>query len=192
MNILELLTKVSLAKKIAVLLVILGLAAGLYWYLFYSDLSSELEGLKAQYTQLQRQKQDAIRRKSTYDKDRHRRDELKKTYAQQMRALPTSTEMSSFLNNLNAQAELVGLDLKSVKPQRETAAQYYARIPVSLELEGSYLQLAKFFYLVGNLDRIINIENITFKKGKSDESGIKLNAKVMATTFRSVGGKESG
>jgi type IV pilus assembly protein PilO len=187
MNILEMITKISLVKKLAVLGVFVALAGGLYWYLFYSVLSDEIDGLKNQYVQLERQKQDAIRRKSTYDKDRHRRDELKKTYAQQMRALPAESEMSSFLNNLNSQAELVGLELQSVKPQRESASQYYARIPVSLDLEGNYLQLAKFFYLVGNLDRIINIENISFRVGSVDESGIKLKVQVMATTFRSVG-----
>ncbi|MDJ0761981.1 MAG: type 4a pilus biogenesis protein PilO [Myxococcota bacterium] len=186
MSSLEQLTKIALPKKLAVLAVVLGLIAAVYWFQFYSELSNELSSLESQYADLERRRDDAIRRKSTYDKDRHYRDELKKTYAQQLRALPTESEMSSFLASLNTQAELVGLELKSVKPQKEEAAQYYARIPVRLMLKGNFLQLAKFFYLIGNVDRIINIENISLKPDGMDDSGIQLVAEVLATTFRSV------
>lgn len=186
MNILEQLTKLSLAKKVGGLAVIVLLVGLVYWQFLYSEITEELERLTNEYASLESQKEDAERRKSTYDNDRHRRDELKKNYAQQLRALPQETEMSSFLNRLNAQAELVGLELLAVKPQKEEAAQYYARIPVELTLKGNYLQLAKFFYLVGNVDRIINIENISFKTDGFDEAGVLLSAKCLATTFRSV------
>ncbi len=191
MNALEQLNKITLIKKILVLLAVLVLFGLGYWYLYHSKLTEELEDLENQQTQLLQQKQDALRRKSTYDRDRHRRDELKKSYAQQLRALPSEAEMSSFLNSLSSQAELVGLELQSVKPKQEEAAQYYARIPVELKLEGSFLQMAKFFYLVANVDRIINIENISFKASASDDSGIVLTASVLATTFRSVEGSDS-
>ena len=87
------------------------------------------------------------------------------------------------LNKLSVET---GLEIESVKPQREEASQYYARIPVHLKLKGSYYQLAKFFYLVGNLDRVINIENINLKIANYEESSAILNADVLATTFRSI------
>jgi type IV pilus assembly protein PilO len=192
MNGLEQIAKVSVFKKLAVLFILVaGLGSG-YWFFYYSPVVEELAQEQALYTQLQAQRQDAIRRKATYEKDRHRRDELKKSYGQQLRALPTDAEMSSFLNSLNTQAELVGLEIQSVKPQEEETAQYYARIPVQLELTGNYHQLAKFFYLVSNLDRIINIENISFKVTEGTQSNTVIRAKVLATTFRSVqiGGKD--
>ncbi len=186
MNALEQLTKIALPKKIAVLLVIVVLVGVGYYYFLYLAVAEDLKTLENQHVTLQQQKRDAERRKSTYDKDRHRRDELKKSYAQQLRALPADAEMSSFLNSLNSQAELVGLDLLAVKPKKEEPAQYYARIPVELELRGDFLQLAKFFYLVSSVDRIINIENISFKVKGVDDSGIQLSANVLATTFRSI------
>ncbi len=188
---LEQLTKIPLSRKIIVLVIVVLLVGLGYWWFWYSPLAEQLDSLKTEYSTLQTQKRDAERRKSTYDKDRHKRDELKKSYGQQLKALPTEAEMSSFLNNLNAQAELVGLELHSVKPKREEASEHYARIPVELQLVGSFHQLAKFFYLIGNLDRIINIENISFKVGKTDGVSILLEAKVLATTFRSVGQEPS-
>jgi type IV pilus assembly protein PilO len=60
------------------------------------------------------------------------------------------------------------------------------RIPVELKLGGSFHQLAKFFYLVGNLDRIINIEDINLKTSNVEEAETILDAEVLATTFRSL------
>ena len=186
MSALEQFNKIPIVQKIVVLVVLLALLAGGYWFFFYSESADDLEGLQNEYSSFQKKKKDALKRKSTYDRDRHRRDELKRSYAQQLRALPSESEMSSFINHLNANAELVGLELLSLKPQKEQVAQYYAKIPVHLKLKGSFHQLAKFFYLVGNVDRIINIENIKFTVASVDDSGVLLTASVLATTFRSV------
>ena len=192
MSALEQLTKLSPVKKILALLFVMGaLGAGFYTF-YYSGLSEELESLKNKHSKLERQLLEAERTKKTYDDDRRKRDELKKAAAKQLQILPPDTEIASFLNNLNAQSDLVGLEIQSVKPLEEQASEYYARIPVKLKLKGTYHQLAKFFYLVGNLDRIINIEDITLKSPSLDDSGVTLTAEVMATTFRSVNVEGSG
>ncbi len=183
---LEQITKISIKKKLLVLIgsvLVVGVA---FWFIYYSPMQYEYEKLKKTYAKLQNDKQDATRRKAVYDQDRTRRDELKASYGQQIRALPADTEISSFLNSLNTQAELVGLDIISVKPRKEEPAQYYARIPIELKLNGSFHQLAKFFYLVGNLDRIINIENIVLNTSQTADSGTILSAEVLATTFRAL------
>jgi type IV pilus assembly protein PilO len=186
MNLFEQLTKTSLPRKLAVLVGIIVLIAVGYWFVFYGALSEELENKKNQHATLLREKQSAIQAKASYDKDRRRLDELKENFSQQILALPSETNMSSFLDNLNAQAELVGLEIRSVKPQNEQSTENYMRIPVGLKLSGSFHQLAKFFYLVGNLDRIINIEDINLKTSEVEKSETVLEAEVLATAFRSL------
>jgi type IV pilus assembly protein PilO len=186
MRIFAQLAKISLGKKVAILAVIMVLGGVVYWFTLYSSVSDELVGLQSAYTAIQSSKQSALKAKASYDRDRRRLDELKANFSQQLKELPSDTQMSSFLDNLNTQAELVGLTLQSVKPQSEQATENYVRIPVKLELNGTFHQLAKFFYLVGNLDRIINIENITLKSGKANDTGVVMAADVMATTFRSL------
>ena len=117
---------------------------------------------------------------------------MNKAHGQQVRALPGDAEISSFLESLNTQAELVGLEIFSVKPRKEEPSKYYARIPVELKLTGTYYQLAKFFYLVGNLDRIINIEDITLEIKSFEESNAVLTAGVLATTFRALAEEPKG
>lgn len=186
MALLEQVTKMPLSKKIAALVAVMVLLGAGGWFFYYQPVLDELDSLQKKHGSLRKELADAERRKKTYDDDRRKRDELERAAAKQLQILPPDTEIASFLNNLNAQADLVGLEILSVKPQTEQAAQYYARIPVKLQLRGTYHQLAKFFYLVGALDRIINIEDISLKTAEHDDSGVTLSADVMATTFRSV------
>ena len=190
MNIYEQLTKLSVKKKALVLLLLVVVIGAGFWFVYLSPMRSELEGLRSKHDSLIGERKNINQRKATYEKDRKRRDELKKSYGQQLRALPSETEMSSFLNSLNAQAEAVGLEIISVKPKKEEKAKYYARIPVQLSLVGSYHQLAKFFYLVGSLDRIINIEDISLQLKTVVDSSPLIGADVKATTFRAISSEE--
>jgi len=186
MSALETLTKTPLPKKIfflALLMLVLGAA---FWFTVYSPITEEYSAAKTKHANLVKKLADAEERKRTYDQDRQRRDEMQKVSTKQFQALPPETEMSSFLASLNAQADVVGLEILSVKPLQEEAAEYYARIPVQLELQGSFHQLAKFFFLIGSLDRIINVENINLRVATLDQSGAILRAGVLATTFRSI------
>ena len=186
MGVVEQIIKVPLKKKLLVLVGVFFVFGAAFWFFYYSPMQSEYSDLKDRYAALQRDRDDSVRRKAAYDKDRKKRDEMKLAYGKQLRALPTDAEMSSFLNSLNTQAELVGLEILSVKPRKEEPSKYYSRIPVELSLTGTYHQLAKFFYLVGNLDRIINIENISLQFNRYEESNAILTAHVLATTFRAV------
>lgn len=186
MGITDTLNKTPLAKKIALLVLLALVFAGGFWFVYYQPVLEEFENLKKSQEGLKKKLADAERRKKTYEDDRARRDELKKASGLQLQVLPADTEIASFLNSLNTQADLVGLEILSVKPLEEEAAEYFARIPVRLKLRGSFHQLAKFFFLVGSVDRIINIENIQFKNTVVDESGVVMVAEVLATTFRSV------
>jgi len=186
MSFLEQLTKTPPAKKVFFLLLAIMALGALFLFFGYFPVSEELSQLERKHSSLQKKLQNAERKRKTYEEDRLKRDDLKKASTKQLQMLPPDTEMSSFLNNINVQADLVGLKILSVNPLSEESAEYYARIPVKLKLEGSFHQLTKFFYLVGNLDRIINIENIRLGNTKLDESGVFMTAEVMATTFRSI------
>ena len=58
-------------------------------------------------------------------------------------------------------ANVAGVSLMSWNPRDEVPETFYARVPMSIELKGRYHQIAKFFYSVGQLDRIINVEDIS-------------------------------
>ena len=70
----------------------------------------------------------------------------------------------------------------------------YVRIPVRIEIRGSYHTITKFFKNVADLPRIVNVENLALSLEKaSDESGSpRLRAKFYAVTFRYNDHSEAG
>jgi len=60
-----------------------------------------------------------------------------------------------------------------------------------LDLEGRYHQIAKFFYGVGQLDRIINMENITMSNPRVVDKDTVVKVSTLATAFRALAADES-
>ncbi|MBN2803498.1 MAG: type 4a pilus biogenesis protein PilO [Deltaproteobacteria bacterium] len=178
--------KMPLSKKLAILGILVVMIGFLFWQFYYSPLKSELDAKKSEHSRILQKLKEVEIQKKTYDEDLQKREDLKNASVKQRLMLPVTTEMASFVQNINSVAELTGLDIISVKPLEASPDKYYSRIPVELNLEGSYLQIGKFFYQVGKLDRIINIENITLDKPKIGEDGVLLHVKALATTFRAL------
>jgi type IV pilus assembly protein PilO len=63
-------------------------------------------------------------------------------------------------------------------------------VPMKVNVSGRYHQIAKFFYQVGQLDRIINMENISLQESAKAKAGgdIVLNVTALATAFHLVEG----
>jgi len=187
--------KIPLSRKIAGAVVLLALGGVAYYFIRYQSLASELESEKQQHTRLQAQERDHITKRQNYEADVRRLAKMREAFASQSRILPPDAEMSTFLENLNNHAELAGLQISLVQPMDEEGVGFYAKIPVELHLRGRYHELAKFFYNVGRLERIINIENISLTQstrqvqnpGENEDSEGVVEATVLATTFRALG-----
>jgi len=182
-NILE---KTSLGKKILVLALFVVLLAVAYYFIFHRDLAKELETQKQAYGRLVEEEKEWQERKRTYMADVEELNRKKERQREQERILPPDQEMSSFLNDLDNLAGLAGLDIKLIEPASEQGAGFYAKIPVKLILSGRFHQVVKFFYSVGKLERIINIENMKFMEVSTQGADVIENAEVVATTFRSL------
>ena len=106
--------------------------------------------------------------------------------------MPKRAEIPSFLASVQEQGELVGLEVLSVDIGQETPQDLYLRIPVKMEVRGTYHQIARFFRNVSELQRIVNVENLTLGPDKDKVVGIdlqgssppKLRARFVAATFR--------
>ena len=55
---------------------------------------------------------------------------------------------------------------------------------MKVSLTGRYHQIAKFFNGVGQLDRVINMENISLTDPKPDGTDVVVKVEALATAFR--------
>jgi type IV pilus assembly protein PilO len=183
-------SSLPLAGKLFILALLLVVVSAIYYFAFHMQLSDEIEGAHAQYAQLQQEQRQAEQRQQQYlrlAQELAGREALDRA---NKRVLPERAEIAAFLQDLNRIAELSGLQIASVQPRPEIAEQYFTKIPVKLRFVGSFHQLAKFFYNVGHLERIISMENIELTHPRIVDGQVLLDVDVMATTYRQPEGAE--
>lgn len=182
----SLLTKLPLIARIGVGVGALALLGIAYFVIFYGDIESSIKAARGQEQTLRNALADARKNEFSYQKDlaeltdrQHRQRELNKV-------LPVDTEYPSFLSAVQSVANVSGIGLTAWAPQPEVAEQFYSRVPMKVSLVGRYHQVAKFFYGVGQLDRIINMENISLTEPKLQGDDVVVKTEALATAFRSI------
>jgi type IV pilus assembly protein PilO len=122
------------------------------------------------------------------------RDELtiREQHARELnKVLPAEAQEDAFLSSVQQASNAAGIDLLGYAPQQEVPQNFYAKIPMKLELSGKFHQIAKFAYELGKMERIVNVENIELVNPKVVGDEITLQAKCLATAFHSIKAKES-
>lgn len=186
------LDRLSTAGKALVGIIFVALIGVLYFVFFYADLDSQIAGAKARYTQLQGELKNAQESKEAYQKDLDEKTRRETLSQQQKKILPDDPEMPAFLQALQNTATISGVELTAWTPADEVPMEFYARVPMKLTLKGKFHQVAKFVYSVGQLDRIINIENINLKNPTSTEGDeVVVEVECLATAFRAVRADEA-
>jgi type IV pilus assembly protein PilO len=180
------LTKLGAPAKILVGLLMLGLPAIGYYVVFHSEIQAEINAAKAKKQNLDFELESAEKAEHAYRKDLEELRERERRRSELVKVLPVSTEYPAFLASVQNVANLVGVELTAWTPQEEIPEQFYARVPMRIELSGRYHRLAKFFYNVGQVERIINMENIVLKDPEVVDGEVTLKVAVLATAFHAV------
>ena len=188
-NFLQKLLRLKTPVKVAATLGIMVLIAAAYGGLFYLDIEDQIKGAKARSAQLQAEKNTYETRKREYQAYRTELTQLQQEQRDLLKALPRKAEIPTFLSNLQEQAELAGLEIISLAIDAENPMELYIRIPVRIEVRGTYHSITKFFKNLSELPRIVNVERLSLSVEKV-EAGVspRMRAKFVAVTFRYRGG----
>jgi type IV pilus assembly protein PilO len=185
------LSKVPKPARVGIALGLLVLGGLAYYVVFYSDISEKIERSLAARGELQSKLKAAQLAEKEYQKDledlarrRERERELNKV-------LPQTTEYPAFLSSVQTVANISGVELTAWSPQPEVKEEYYARVPMKIQITGRFHQIAKFFYGIGQNDRIMNMENISLLSPKVMDRDVYVKVEGLATAFRALAAEES-
>ena len=178
--------RVPMLAKVGIGVALLGLTAVAYWTVFYADISGRINSAVAAEKNLQKNLAEARKVEVKYQADLKELTDREERQRDLEKVLPTKTEHPAFLSSLQTVANMTGVTLSAWAPQGEVREKYYARIPMKLSLEGRFHQIAKFFYGVGQVDRIINVENITIDSPQVRDEDVYVKVDALATAFRAV------
>jgi type IV pilus assembly protein PilO len=177
-----------LIAKIGALVGVLVLLGAGYWYFFYSDLTDEEAQVVKRTGELTTEKKDYEKRKKEYLAFVNERNKLLEEQKELLQVLPQSDDMEQFIESVQAQVELSGLTKVSSQREAPISMDLYKKIPIRMSAVGSYHQINQFFKAVGDLKRIVNIEDLQLSSaGESkDPNKTPLKATFVATTFQYI------
>jgi type IV pilus assembly protein PilO len=175
--------------KIAVTVGAIGVLGLLFYQVLYSDLSEDITRAEGQRADLETERTQYDKRKREYLAYRGELRLLQEEQRELLRALPKKAEIPSFISNVQEQAELSGLEVLHIDIDPESPQDLYVKIPVKMEIRGTYHQIAKFFKNTSELRRIVNVENLSLTPERNAvaeqlNSPTRMRAKFVAATFR--------
>jgi type IV pilus assembly protein PilO len=182
--------KISQLTRIQRILICVGtflVIGGLFFYLVYMPKSGQIRELTDRLDNLETQLVKARADASKLAGLKKEYEEAQGKFRLVLQLLPDKKEIPSLLENVSASGRLSGLDFLLFQPDREIARDFYAEIPVKINVSGGYHNLALFFDKVARLSRIVNISdiNIVHTKSTKGEQTV-LKASCTATTYRFI------
>jgi len=177
--------KLSPANKALVGLLVMGLVGVVFYLMFYQEVDESIAKEKRQKHTLEQklsEYQVKLQNKQQFQEEIRQLEKKRQTALEK---LPEKAAIPALLSKIHGQAKIVGLEIKDFQRLEELSQGFYSAIPVMLALEGTYQQIATFFYYVGKLTRIVNLSNIELQAaGNNLEEPVVLTGRVLATTFR--------
>jgi type IV pilus assembly protein PilO len=177
--------KIKMPIRIAIFVGTIVLLAGLFVWLIYVPKSEEIAQTREEIARLQQKLNQAIVRARALKKFEAEYSEVDAQFQEALKLLPNTKEIPSLLKSITQLGTDSQLEFLLFSPQRERAQDFFMEIPVSIEVSGTYHNVAIFFDKVGQMERIVNILNVSMTPQK-DRSTI-LTTRCDAVTYRFKG-----
>ncbi len=165
---------VAMSLLISILLLFGG------WHFLIQDQQRVLDLEQSRETELRRtfsSKKGMVVNLPAYQKQMSQIEDM---LAVMVRQLPDSTEVPSLLVDITEGGTRRGLNFLVFDPQQEELGDFYAILPIRMEVAGSYHQLAGFISDLAQMPRIVTVGDMAIT---ADEAGL-LTISVILKTYR--------
>jgi len=181
---LDTLRKLDRTKKLIILGVVCLALIGVYVWALYLPAQTEIGKIERRLTGLLNKKaeQEAIVQNLEAFKTecRNLEIELERALAQ----LPNTKEIPTLLQSISNLGRESGLDMPYFKPGVGAKKDFYAEVPVDIKLLGPYQNLLSFFFQMGELPRIVTVQDLAIQYAVKGASPGFLDASCKAVTYR--------
>jgi type IV pilus assembly protein PilO len=171
----------SFAPKLLVLLAVLVAIPAAGFVGIWQDQLDEIE--KGKGTEANLKKDYLAKKTQAINLDLHKQQlrEIDTQFGALLKQLPNKAQMDALLVDINQAGLSRGLQFELFKPApSETAREFYAELPITLKLTGNYHDMGGFAADVGQLPRIVTLNDVALGADK----GGNLTMDVTARTFR--------
>ena len=172
--------------KGAIAIALLILPVVLFYFLAYSPKAKDIQRLERTKTKLDKEISELQKKTANIAKFREEKRLAEEKFAAASVLLPQQKEIPSLLTNISSLGTSSGLDFLSFRPKGEIPVDFYAEIPVDIQVRGGYHSVGLFLDQISKLPRIVNVSNL--KMGGPARAGDEmiLNTSFNLVTYRFI------
>ncbi len=157
---------------------IVALVAG--WWFLWSDQLATLDGKQQEEERLKQEYVDKKRQAVNLDLYTQQLAEIDRSFGALLKQLPNRSEIEALLIEVNQAGLGRGLQFELFKPNPEQVKDFYAEMPITVKINGSYHDFGAFAADIAKLPRIVTLNNIAITAGQ----GGQLTLDAVTKTFR--------
>ncbi|MEI6304089.1 MAG: type 4a pilus biogenesis protein PilO [Betaproteobacteria bacterium] len=173
-------------KAVALLALLVCIIVGAY----FGDWAGQIEELDAGAAAEVKLKDEYVKKKQqsvNLDLYQQQLREIDSSFGALLKQLPNRSQMDALLVDINQAGLGRGLQFELFKPApAEAAKDFYAELPISIKVTGSYHDMGAFASDIGQLSRIVTLNDMTLAVSK--DSTLVMDA--TAKTFRYLDDEE--
>ncbi|MBW8905267.1 MAG: type 4a pilus biogenesis protein PilO [Betaproteobacteria bacterium] len=157
---------------------------------YFADTAGQIDELEQMRNQESKLKQEYLnKKKQAINLDLHRQQlrEIDTQFGALLRQLPNRSQMDALLVDINQAGLGRGLQFELFRPApSEITRDFYAERPISVKVVGTYHDMGAFASDVGQLPRIVTLNDVTITAGKDNQLALDATAR----TFRYLDDEE--
>jgi type IV pilus assembly protein PilO len=109
-------------------------------------------------------------------------EDMRESFGAMLRQLPNETEVADLLVDVSQTGLASGLEFELFKPQAELPREFYAELPINIQVIGRYHEFGDFISGVAALPRIVTVHDVNISPRAKDGSLLVMN--LIAKTYR--------
>src|SRR5712664_1914521 len=165
-------------------MLLLGLLVGIVALGYFLDWQEQMDSLEAGRIQEVKLKDEyVLKQQQAINLDLYRQQlrEIDSSFGALLRQLPNRSQMDALLVDINQAGLGRGLQFELFRPSPgEITRDFYAERPIAVKVVGNYHDMGAFASDVGQLPRIVTLNDVTITAGKDNQ----LTMDATARTFR--------
>lgn len=164
---------------------------------FHHPMQAKIESLSSEYEKMSADLEKARKTVGNLAKLEVEYNRLHDKWTAAQGLLPKDKEVADLLRKVTRIGSQAGIDFLLFEPQTPVPKEFITENPVHVKVRGEYHQLGIFLSKVANLERIVNVSNLTVKTvdAKGDQDRIvrsyTIEAEMTLTAYSLVEGGET-
>lgn len=171
----------ALPRNLLFVAVCLGVVAAL-WFFWLKGVDEELVAEKAREEQLRTTYRGKLVQAVNLDALRKQLEQVQQYVTQLEKQLPSKAEMDALLSDINQAGLGRSLQFELFRPGQIVVREYYAELPISIRVTGTYHDIGLFAADIANLSRIVTLNNLSLTPVASRDGYLTMDG--VAKTFR--------